>query len=95
MKYTYQEYMANKCDLHTYYKQFVTEHLLQYLRNKLSLQELQKAYAEDKHLNNVKTLSWWDAVPAATYAGLLSYSMADNVCIAKTAARMLIKGETL
>lgn len=95
MKYTYQEYMANKCDLHTYYKQFVTESLLQYLQNHLSLQELRNAYAEDKHLNNVKTSSWWERVPAVAYAGLRSYSMCDNVCIAKTAARMLIKGETL
>lgn len=95
MKYTYQEYMAEKCDFHTYYKQFVTERLLQYLQNHLSLQELRNAYAEDKHLNNVKTLSWWGSVPAAAYAGLRSYSKAGNVCIAKTAAHMLIKGETL
>jgi hypothetical protein len=91
--------MKNECTFHEYYSQFVTDFtkctVTGYIGNKAFLTE---KYNEDENLNNIP-LSKWDNIAHGFCAlnerndGKLYSSLSNGICVLKTAARMIVKGE--
>lgn len=81
-----------------YYAQFANKNVINYVAGQFSPEELTKAYAEDKHLNNID-LARWDDAARAVYpwidqqlvkdAGTF-WSLSCGVCTVKTAALLLV-----
>ena len=100
---TRQEYLAGICSHDEYYRQFVTDYMINIVRSTLKSSNLKKCFAEDPYLNNIK-LDEWDSLAFYTCASnhtlkeLLikakdSYSLATGVCIMKQAAKIIIETE--
>lgn len=98
-----KDYMQGKVTHEDYYSQFVTESTKRLVKSFIGLDQL--LASKDPHLNDIR-LSWWDRLPIhntisigklkdaegdTTPPGKFCWSACLNVCIAKAAARMLIK----
>ena len=92
---TRKEYMAKKSTYEEYYEQFVTEGTKQRVLFHISLKEL--LASKDKHLNDID-LKRWDNIGIGNEVARTvceanessGYSLSDQVCINKEAARQLI-----
>lgn len=91
--FTRQQYMNGLVTFDEYYGQFVTAKIKKIVLNHFNLKLIKKAYAADKHFNNIP-LSKWDNISheiSVDYkaAGDLE-SLAGNVCVLKAAAKMIV-----
>ena len=83
---TRKEYLNGVVTHSEYYSQFVTEATKNGVLSAFSVDDLKKAYEEDKHFNTIP-LSEWDQL---AYAINRKGTLAEKVCIVKEAARQLI-----
>ena len=81
-----------------YYAQFANRNVISHVAGQFSPEELTKAYAEDKHLNNIN-LARWDDAARAIYPWIdhklvqevgAVWSLSSGVCTVKTAALILL-----
>lgn len=102
MKFTRRDYMDNKCTHHEYYSQFVTEEtkrlVIRFIGSKDFLSE---KFEADNNLNNI-SLRQWDSIALCNKhigaidengTGVKIYSKSNAICVLKTAAIMIVKGE--
>jgi hypothetical protein len=95
IKFTRQDYLADKCTHSEYYGQFVTGEIKQRVMSYIGIENIKKAINEgDEHLNTIP-LRKWDAIAVPIIGGNLlreagDYpTLAGGVCIAKEAAKQL------
>lgn len=103
IKYNRKQYLANECDHHTYYAQFVTPGILSLVSRRIGLDRIKGSIRES--FNDIPLIHWdlmhtaigsmvgpqlgeSNASMTAPDAGR-GYSLSDTVCVAKVAAQML------
>ncbi len=97
---TYSEYSANANDLHEgFYGQFVSEEIKRLVKSRIGIKNILSS--TDKNLNDIPLAKWDEisklvqncAIDELKKAGFKGTSLSTGVCIAKAAARQLIKEE--
>jgi hypothetical protein len=102
--FTRKQYMNKEVSHHDYYLQFVTQNTEDFVLSDLSIQQIKNAIMSgDEHLNRIKIpfnnmgnggTWWWDHAPINILlikkAGQ-NKSNSTHTCVAKAAARNLIK----
>ena len=101
---TRTEYLDGKCTCDEYYNQFVTNRILDIVRNNIGEREyLMRMLGEDKNLNNIP-LGKWDSLVLCDKSigsvdeqgnGIRVYSLSNGVCVLKAAARMIAEEKEL
>lgn len=103
MKFTRSDYIDGKCTHQEYYSQFVTEESKRLVIRFIGSKDfLSQKYEADNNLNNIP-LHQWDAI-ALYYkhigaidengTGVKIYYRSNAICVLKTAAMMIVKGES-
>ncbi len=90
---TRKQYMNGEISHHEYYAQFVNDTIKQNVLDHVALDRLMKS--TDEHLNDIP-LRVWDSIPMFDVSEKLKeagdyLTLAGSVCIAKEAARQIIK----
>ena len=90
---TRKEYITNGNNHHVYFMQFVDDRIKNIVKRYIGMDVIKNS--KDEHFNDIP-LKQWDSLPIAIDRQLLIetgeiYSLAVKVCIAKTAARELLR----
>lgn len=97
IQFTRAQYLNKECSHEQYYNQFVNDTIKQTVLNMFTKEKIREEYNKDSNLNTLP-LSKWDKIaqnlfnvsPKLKEAG--DYlTLAGGVCIAKSAARQIIK----
>jgi hypothetical protein len=95
--FTRAQYLAGECSHQQYYAQFVNQWILDCVKGRNGINQLLEG--ENNSFNNIP-LSWWDRINImssvdqqlwAAANGSPYYSLSDNLCIQKAAARMIVE----
>jgi len=93
---TRSQYLAGECTYNEYYSQFVTESLIKYVVKCIGSEKI--INSTDEHFNDIP-LQYWDRLIGFNYTNggafkeannqtQLRYTLSDNVCLTKHAARI-------
>jgi hypothetical protein len=97
--FTRAQYLAGECSHQEYYGQFVNQWILTCVKGKYGVNRLIEAEKLDINFNTIPLYSWdqlniMSAVDQELWAaanGSRYYSLSDNLCIQKQAARMIVE----
>lgn len=94
--FTRKQYLNGECTHEQYYEQFVTDQIKDLVLRVFGRAELTEAYQKDPNLNNIP-LYHWDNLARHVNCGKAMKpcgdypTLAGQVCILKTAARLAIQ----
>lgn len=94
MKFTRKDYMNGDCTHQEYYSQFVNDNILDYVKLFLNANPTPELKDWDRlHIRMFLDLELWRELQCPQFIGTdrYTFSLSDNVCIAKAAARILGK----
>lgn len=96
--YTRKQYINGECSHHEYYSQFVTDAVLERIKTSIGVETILES--KDEHLNDIPLRRWdnirvmfYPCVSAIIKEANEGFAPATNVCIGKTAARILAERE--
>lgn len=94
--FTRKQYLNGECTHEQYYEQFVTAQIKDLVLRMFGREELSMAFQRDPHLNNLPLRKWDALAPYVNCREAMKPcgdfpTLAGQVCILKTAARMAIR----
>lgn len=97
---TRAQYMGREIDHKSYYRQFITETTVADVVRVFGIEELDRAFAEDEHLNSIPlarwdSLSWYPVTPEGVYRQPASGSGPFRSILAVDREALTAAGETL